>query len=202
MKAGWLAIGLAAAMLAGCAGIESDVKVSLPDPSALDAQPRTYAFARSPLEAPGADTARYESALADALAKHGFEAAPDARARLRISFAYDTHAQPVAIIDERCATQGDCVPPRPSSSFRWFGRESYIHSLTLRFFERATGREIYKVSVSTRDREAGSLSAVPKLMESAFAHMPYRGGSRWHIRLRRGENGNMPSIVSITPVPQ
>lgn len=200
MKAGWLAMGLAAAMLVGCAGIESDVKVSLAEPSALDAQPRTYVFARSPLETPGADTARYESAVADALAKHGFDAAPDVRARLRVSVAYDTHAQPVSIVDEGCAQQNDCVPQRPTLSFRWLGRESYVHSLTLRFFDRATGREVYKVSVSSRDREAKSLSAVPELVESAFARMPYRGGSRWHVRLRRGAKENVPSIVSIAPV--
>lgn len=200
MKAGWFAMGFAAAMLTGCAGIESDVRASLPDPSALDAGPRTYVFAGSPVTAANAETERYESALADALAKHGFHAAPDARARLRVSLAYDTHGQRVSIVDEACAAQHDCEPPRPLPPFSWWGRERFVHSLTVRFFDRATGRELYKVSASSLDRDAESLSAIQYLVESVFAHVPYSGGSRWHVRLRRGESGNMPSIVSITPV--
>lgn len=198
MKPGWLAMAFVAAMLAGCAGIESDVRVSSPDAAVLDAGPRTYAFARSPVAPAGADTA-YESAIAEALARHDFDAVPDARARLRVSFAYDTHAEPVSILDGECAPHDECEAKQRPLSFRWFGRERFVHSLTLRFFDRATGREIYKVSVSSRDREADSRSAVANLVESAFAHLPYSGSARWRVRLRRAEKGNPLSIVSVTP---
>lgn len=192
-------MGFAVAMLAGCAGIESDVRASLPDASALDAGPRTYVFADSPVTPASADAARYESAIADALATHGFDAAPEARARLRVSFAYDTHAQSVSIVDDACSAQAPCAPRQPAWSFRWPGRERFVHSLTLRFFDRASGREVYKVSASSRDGEAESPSAITYLVQSAFARMPYNGSSRWRVRLRRGESGNMPSIVSIAP---
>jgi len=185
-------------MLAGCAGIESDVSASLPDASVLDAGPRTYAFAHSPVAPAGADAA-YESAIADALAKHDFDAVPGVHARLRVSFAYDTHAQPVSIVDEACAPHDECEAKQRPLSFGWPGRERFVHSLTLRFFDRATGREIYKVSVSSKDSEADSRSAVTNLVESAFAHLPYSGSSRWHVRLRRDKSGNMLSVVSVTP---
>lgn len=199
MKAERFAMGVVAAMLAGCAGIESDVRASLPDSPAFDAGARTYVFATSPVPAADADARHYESAVADALAKDGYDAVPDERARLRVSLAFDTHAEPVSILDEVCEANGDCTPPRQYASFRWPGREWFVHSLTLRFFDRASGREIYKVSASSRDREAEPAYAIPYLVESAFARMPYRGSAHWRVRLRRGEPGNGPAIVSITP---
>ena len=199
LKTGWFAFGFAVAMLAGCAGIESDVRASLPDASAFDAGPRTYAFAHSPVAPAGEDAARYESAIADALAKHDFDAVPDARARLRVSVAYDTHAEPVSVLDEACKAQDECQASQPSLSFRWLGRKRFVHSLTLRFFDRATGLEIYKVSASSRDGEAQSPATAACLVQSAFAQMPYGGSSRWHVRLRRAQDGNALSVVSVTP---
>lgn len=199
MKAERFAMGVLAAMLAGCAGIESDVRVSLPDAHAFDAGPRTYVFANPPVPAVNADAVRYESAVADVLAKDGFDAVPDERARLRVSLAYDTHAEPVSILGEACAGNGECAPSGQRSSFRGLGRERFVHSLTLRFFDRASGREIYRVSASSRDREAESAHAIPYLVESAFARMPYGDGAGWRVRFRRGEPGNKPSIISITP---
>ena len=199
MKAGWFALGLATALLAGCAGIESEVRASLPDASALDGQPCTYAFAQSAVAPAGVDAALYESAIADALAKHDFDAVPDARARLRISFAYDTHPEPVSVVDGDCTAPGACAAKGPAFSFRWPGRERFVHSLTVRFFDRSTGREVYKVSASSRDREAESRSAVAKLVESAFAQMPYRDSARWYVRLRSAQTGNLLSVVSVTP---
>ncbi len=199
LKTGWFAFGFAVAILAGCAGIESDVRASLPDASALDAGPRTYAFAHSAVAPAGEDVTRYELAIADALAKHDFDAVPDARARLRVSVAYDTHAEPVSVLDETCKAQDECRAWQPSLLLRWLGRERFVHSLTLRFFDRATGREIYKVSASSRDREAESRASVAYLVQSAFAHMPYDGSSRWHVRLRRAQDGNAISVVSVKP---
>jgi hypothetical protein len=105
----------------------------------------------------------------------------------------------VSILDVECAPHDECEAKQRPLSFRWFGRERFVHSLTVRFFDRATGREIYKVSVSSRDREADSRSAVANLVQSAFAHLPYSGSARWRVRLRRAENGNPLSIVSVTP---
>jgi Domain of unknown function (DUF4136) len=192
-------MGFAVAMLAGCAGIESEVRASLPDASALDAGPRTYVFADSPVTPPSADAARYASAIAHALATQGFDAATGTRARLRISFAYDTRPESVSIVDDACAAQAPCAPRQPAGSFRWPGRERFVHSLTLRFFDRASGREVYKVSASSRVGEAESPSAITYLVQSVFARMPYNGSSRWRVRLRRGESGNMPSVVSVAP---
>lgn len=200
---------MGAAMLPGCADVRSDVHVSMPSvpsaPSGFGDGERTYALARQPLRATDANPldAECESLVQQALGRRGFAAAPTGGARYRLSVAYDTHAAAVGVADEDCAAGGDCGE-RAKEPFAWPGVRTFVHSLTLRFFDQTSGREVYKASASSRDRDAGSGDAMPYLVESALARVPFAGAGdgHWAVKLRRGEGGAAPGLVAVVPVRQ
>lgn len=185
------------AVIAGCAGIESDVRASSDPAARLEPQSSRYVLDPGPLPAMRASAAGYETAVRNALAQHGFEAAPDEQARYRVSLAYETHPDSIALLEgNNCVEKGDCREPPRSWLFLWPGQKAFVHSLTLRFFDRVSGHEVYKVVASSRDRCADAGRAMPYLIESVFARMPYPGHGNWRVKLRPGKDGTMPVIVS------
>ncbi|CAN7561308.1 DUF4136 domain-containing protein [Trinickia sp. LjRoot230] len=186
-----------AAVIAGCASIESDVRASSDPAVRLEPQSSGYVLEPGPLPAMRAGAAGYEAAVRQALAQRGFEAAPEAQARYRVSLAYETHPNSIALLEgNHCAENGDCREPPRSWLFLWPGQKAFVHSLTLRFFDRASGHEVYKVVASSRDRYADVGRAMPYLIESVFARMPYPGQGNWRVKLHPGKDGTTPVIVS------
>ncbi|MDI7066128.1 hypothetical protein QMO17_33330, partial [Klebsiella pneumoniae] len=84
-----------------------------------------------------------------------------------LSIAYATRPAAVGVGTKDCAP-GMCERS-PEAPFSLFGGRAYQHTLTLRFFERASGREVYKVSAASSDRDADPLHAMPLLVKSALA---------------------------------
>jgi hypothetical protein len=70
----------------------------------------------------------------------------------------------------------------------------------MRFFERKSGQEVYKVTVTKSDRDADPLHAVPYLVKSALARMPYAGNRDWRVTFGNVETGRAPGIESVSPV--
>jgi hypothetical protein len=81
-----------------------------------------------------------------------------------------------------------------------FGGRAYQHALTLRFFERSSGQEVYKVSAASSDRDADPLHAMPVLVKSALAKFPFDAPPDWRVKLRTDQAGGVPEVVSLKPV--
>ncbi|MGF6774229.1 hypothetical protein P3T18_006744 [Paraburkholderia sp. GAS199] len=194
---------LAALGLAGCAGLSADVHTT-PAPVALQGE-RSYSIARMPSQDASADHPQFEALLRDELANNGFVESAAPSARYLLSIAYDTRPLTVSVGAADMAKTADCAyacerPPQPT--FSLFGGRAYQHALTLRFFERASGREVYKVSATSSDRDGDPLHAMPALVKSALAKFPFDAPPDWRVKLRVTETGRAPEVVSVTPLPR
>jgi hypothetical protein len=178
---------------------------------------RTYDLARTSSQATDPIHERYEIRARDELAGYGFvEASPDAlpHPRYRVSIAYDTHPVSVSIEERDCGSAetsaetsvtdngtdvAGCAPleARPA-----VGHGRYVHSLTLRFFDWATGKEIYKVTSTERNGDEDAAGTTPYLVKSALAKLPYAGHSDWRVKLREAAAGagGAPEVVSVGPI--
>ncbi|MFM0594355.1 DUF4136 domain-containing protein [Paraburkholderia dilworthii] len=199
VKAILICAALAAASLTGCAGLSADVHTAhAMDAAAALQGERTYALERMPSQDASADHPQFESLLRDVLAKRGFAETPGKSARYLLSVAYDTRPAAIGVDVKDCAP-GDCGH-QPGAPFALFGGPAYRHALTLRFFERTTGQEVYKVSAVSSDRDADPLHAAPALVKSALAQLPFAAPADWHVKLREDKTSGVPDVVSVKPL--
>jgi hypothetical protein len=209
-----LLLAACCAALSGCAGIETAVRAHAAP--GFGTGEHTYAFAIDTRDPASRDDDRYASAVARRLAELGYVAAPVQAARYRVALSHDTHLAGVSIVDARCIDGTPCGAPAPlrAPGFPWPGA-TYAHSLTLRFFDRIDGHEVYRVSVTKRDREPGSLAAVDFLVAGAFARMPFASAAKneggggddlgerpeWKVTLRESGAEAEPYVTGITLLP-
>ena len=190
---------LAAASLTGCTGLSADVHAVGPKNSAIVLQSgSTYTMTRMPLPDASADRPPFEALLRDELATRGFTDAAGKPAHYLLSISYDTRPATISVGVKDCAP-GDCGH-QPEAPFSLFGSRAYRHSLTLRFFDRVSGEERYKVSAVTVDRDADPLHAMPVLVKSALAQFPFDPPPDWRVKLREDKTGGMPAVVSVKPL--
>ncbi|HEV3424113.1 MAG TPA: DUF4136 domain-containing protein [Paraburkholderia sp.] len=191
-----LAVAALSAGLTGCAGVNADVRAS--NPATVLQGERTYALARTPLQEASPDHTQYETWVRTELGKYGFADAPGQRAHYLLSIAYDTRLAAVGVDATGCANEGCSSPGQ--ASFSWFGHRAYTHSLTLRFFEPASGHEAYKVSATSQDHDADPLHAIPYLVKSALAKFPFADHPDWRVKLRPDDAGGAPQVISVKPL--
>ncbi|MFM0175484.1 DUF4136 domain-containing protein [Paraburkholderia sediminicola] len=199
VKAILICAALAAASLTGCAGLSADVHTADAANAAAALQgERTYTIARMASQEASADHPQFESLLVDELTKQGFVETTGQPARYLLSVAYDTRPATIGVGEKGC-TSGDCARP-PGTPFSLFGGPAYQHALTLRFFERASGLEVYKVSATSIDRDADPLHAMPTLVKSALARFPFDAPPDWRVKLRADETSGVPKVMSVKPL--
>ncbi|MDN7673596.1 DUF4136 domain-containing protein [Burkholderia oklahomensis] len=200
MKILWAGAALAGALLSGCASVTTGVSASAA-PGAL-AGARTYDFARTALQADNADYRQVETLVRRELAQRGFDEAADAQARYRVTIAYATQPASVALTMPGCggAQQPACVAVDGPAPFALpFAGTVYRHVLTLRFVERSSGAEAYRVSAAVQDRRPDALRAAPALVRSALARVPYTDGKGWLVETKKSDADAMPGVVSVKP---
>lgn len=177
--------------LAGCASVTTDVQVS-GTPLVLQGE-RTYAIVQTPSQETGAARERYVALIHGELGNYGLVDRAAERASYMLSLAYDTRPAAVGV------KAGDCVAPvcndAAKPDFSLFGRE-YQHSMTLRLFDASTGKEVYKVTATSRDRNADTLHPIPFLVKSAFAQFPFSEYGNWRVKLRSG-GADRPEVVTV-----
>jgi hypothetical protein len=196
VKARLICAVLAAASLTGCAGLSADVHTT--NPAAELQGERTYTIARMPSQDASADHPQFEAMLRDELAKNGFVDTAGKPAHYLLSVAYDTRPVAVGVSTTDCAP-GACERS-PEAPFSLFGGRAYQHALTLRFFERSSGQEVYKVSAASSDRDPDPLHAMPVLVKSALARFPFDAPPDWRVKLSDEKAAGVPEVVSLKPV--
>ncbi|WP_346779186.1 DUF4136 domain-containing protein [Burkholderia sp. Ac-20365] len=181
--------------LAGCASVTTDVQVS-GTPLVLQGE-RTYAIVQTPSQETGAAREQYVALIHNELGNYGLVDRAAERASYMLSLAYDTRPAAVGV------TAGDCANPSCNGAtapgFSLFGRE-YQHSMTLRLFDASTGKEVYKVTATSRDRNADALHPIPFLVKSAFAQFPFSEYGSWRVKLRSGGAADRPEVVTVKPL--
>jgi hypothetical protein len=206
MKTSLLAAACAAA-LTGCAGIQTAVRASAAPEFGSGA--RTYVFASdaAALAGPaGEEDARYAAAIERRLAELGFAADTEQHARYRVALSHETRPASVGIGRTACADGMPCGAPVLPPGFEWPGQTDYVHSLTLRFFDRTDGREAYKVSVTRRDRDRDARRDIDALVASALAQLPFaqagarQGQTDWKVTLRQAEGDAAPRVTGVAPL--
>jgi hypothetical protein len=80
-----------------------------------------------------------------------------------------------------------------------FGQECR-HALTLRFLDYANGTERYKVSAVFMDRDADPQHALPMLVKTALAKLPFDAPADWHVKLSVDKASGVPNVESMRPL--
>lgn len=186
---------LAAASLTGCAGLNAEVHTATPA-AALQGEP-TYTVMRMQLQEASADHPQFEALLREELARRGFVDIAGKPAHYLLSVAYETRPATVVVDGKECAPS-DCRNAR--APFSLFGGTVYEHSLTLRFFERVSGEERYKVRAVIADRDADPLHAMPVLVKSVLAKFPFDAQSDWRVKLQQDKASGVPTVISVKPL--
>ena len=198
MRKEWAATAVAVALLTGCAGVTTGVS-ALGQPTAFESGAHDYDFVRTAAQADDAEYRQIETLVRDELAHRGFDAQPGQAARYRLSIAYATQPASVAATADQCgAASSACVTvDGPAPLALPFAGKVYRHVLTLRFVDAKSGADVYRVSASMRDRDAGTQRAAPTLVKSALAKLPFEQGDGWLVKTKKDDAGAMPSVVSV-----
>ncbi|RQR77252.1 DUF4136 domain-containing protein [Burkholderia sp. Bp9012] len=198
MRKEWAATAVAVALLTGCAGVTTGVS-ALGQPTAFESGAHDYDFVRTAAQADDAEYRQIETLVRDELAHRGFNAQPGQAARYRLSIAYATQPASVAATADQCgAASSACVTvDGPAPLALPFAGKVYRHVLTLRFVDAKSGADVYRVSASMRDRDAGTQRAAPTLVKSALAKLPFEQGDGWLVKTKKDDAGAMPSVVSV-----
>ncbi|SAL13491.1 lipoprotein [Caballeronia sordidicola] len=202
------------ALLSGCTTYVHTQVAAFSDWSGTDAT-RTYAFARSAEQQNSIEQKTYEALVANELATHAFRQVPDADANYRVELSYSIRGDMITV------RQPVYYDPWPMYG-GWYGRpygwggygawggwdmgpagyvdQSYpvfVHALQIRMTDRASGREVYKVSASNSGGESSLLRAMPYLIRSALADFPLGNGTVRTVKIPLDKNGGASNETAV-----
>ncbi|MCC8397547.1 DUF4136 domain-containing protein [Paraburkholderia sp. MMS20-SJTR3] len=197
-KVAYLCAALAAASLTACAGLSANVHSVADGAEAALQGEQTYTIARTQPQEDSADHPRAEQLLRDELARHGFVETAGKPAHYVVSIAYSTRRASIGIGGAECAP-ADCGKGGDGLGALLFGNQ-YQHALTLRFFDSASGAQRYKVNAVFVDRDADPLHALPLLMKTALAKLPFEAPGDWRVKLSVDKASGEPSVESMKPL--
>ncbi|AME24150.1 MAG: DUF4136 domain-containing protein [Pseudomonadota bacterium] len=203
------------ALLGGCTTYVQTQVSAFSDWSGSDAT-RTYAFARSAEQQNSIEQKTYEALVANELATHSFRQVPDTSATYRVELSYSIRGDFVTV------RQPVYYDPWPMYG-GWYGRpyggwggygawggwdmgpagyvdQSYpvfVHALQIRLTDRATGREVYKVSASNSGGEASLVRAMPYLIRSALTDFPLGNGTVRTVKIPLDKTGSASNETAV-----
>lgn len=218
-RAAFGVVAAAALALGGCASYVTTQVTAFQNWTASDAQ-RTYAFQRSTAQQNSLEQATYEQLVDNELSVYGFKLTPIASANFLVSLNYDSQDHTVVV------QQPDFYDPwgpwgmpyyRPWGPW-WVGppppptysTQTYSVSnqrLAIRMIDKATGKEVYRVTASAQVDDPSLLHAMPFLVRGALADFPLANGTVRNVRVPVGQNGtaglpsNERSVNVAPPVP-
>ncbi|MEK6348040.1 MAG: DUF4136 domain-containing protein [Burkholderia sp.] len=202
---GMIGAGCAVALLAGCAAPTTGVSVT-GQPAGFGAAGQTYELTRTDAQDGNAHYARVETLVRDALARDGYRLADAGQAaRYRLAIAYATQPAALALGAPCPPDSGPCSDApglRVDGSAPFplpFAGPVYRHLLTLRFVDRSSGATAYQVTAAARDRQPDALAAMPLLVRSALAKLPFDAARGWVVKTRPDPAGGLPGVVSVKP---
>lgn len=202
MKILWAEAALAVALLSGCASVTTGVSASGKPGEFAAGGERSYEVARTDAQSANADYRKVEALVRDELARRGLGEKPGGHARYRLTIAYATQPAAVALATTHCGGNqaAPCLDVDGPAPFALpFAGTVYRHVLTLRFIDRKSGAEAYRVSAAVQDRRPDALQAAPTLVRSALAQVPFGAAGGWLVKTKKDDAGGLPGVVSVAP---
>lgn len=179
----WALTGLLL-LLGGCATTVTSQVTAFHDQTTFE-NPRTYAFQRAPAQQNNLEHQTYEGWLAPKLAAQGFVPASAHDAHYLVAMQYGVRQQFARVsqpVYDPMFAPGPWGPWGPYDPWFW-GPPAYIDTavpitvkwLELRFLQRVSGKEVYRVSAQTADGDSLT-TAMPYLINAALTQMPLPSG--------------------------
>lgn len=193
---GMATLALASLLLGGCATTISSQVTAFGTSPGFDG-PRTYALTRSPEQQNNQEHETYEVWLKTRLAGDGFSEASEKSAHYLIGMNYGITQQMARVAEP--AYDPMFMPGPWGRPWGWgypyWGPPSYVvrdypyalKGLQLRFVDRASGKEVYRVSAQTSDGGTSLASTMPYLIDAAFKQLPFPSGQTVNIDQKVGQ---------------
>ncbi|WP_409015185.1 DUF4136 domain-containing protein [Caballeronia sp. LZ001] len=209
------ALALGVLWLAGCTTYVQTQVTAFSDWSGGSDATRTYAFARNNDQQNSIEQTTYETLVATELSKYSFRQAPEASANYRVALNYSVRGDLMTVRQPVYYDPWPMYGPWGRPGFGpwgggWGGYAYgggpwgptgyvdqsfpvYIHALQIRMNERASGREVYKVTAVNSTEDPSLYHAMPYLTRSALADFPLGNGTVRTVTIPVDKNGGMSS---------
>ncbi|APD13586.1 hypothetical protein RO07_00615 [Pandoraea pulmonicola] len=192
-------LALVSVLLAGCASTVTSQVTAFGDSPGFDG-PRTYALTRTAEQQNNQEHATYEQWLRARLAGDGFREQSSASAHYLIGMTYGISQQVMRVAEpvyDPMFAPGPWGPWGPwGRPWGWYGypygappayvQRDYpyaVAGLQLRFVDRASGKEVYRVQANTSDAGPSLASAMPFLIDAALKQLPFPSG--WTVNVEQ-----------------
>ena len=200
-KWGMATLVAASAMLAGCASTVTSQVTAFGDSPGFDG-PRTYALTRTPEQQNNQEHATYEQWLRNRLAGDGFSEQSASSAHFLVGMSYGISQQMMRVAEPAYDPMFAPGPWGPwGRPWGWYGNPywgagpAYIErdypyalkGLQLRFTDRASGKEVYRVSAETSDGGTSLASTMPYLIDAALKQLPFPSGRTVNVEQKVGK---------------
>jgi hypothetical protein len=157
----------------------------------------SYAIVRAPICKPADEEAEVETLVRARLNRLGLSYQPSGRGYL-ISIAFDTRPSSVNVCD-RSLPEVRCETSPGWNIFLPFAG-AYRHSLTVEFFDAASGLSAYKATAIYRDNKADSRSSNSYLVKSVLPDLLFANAGMYRVRMHTISTDGDPAILSIESV--
>jgi hypothetical protein len=152
---------------------------------------RTYTFKRTEAQQNSIEQSTYEAEVADELSRYNFHPAAPPASHYAIEIQYGSRDSTVVVRQPAYVDpwyMGSAGPYwyrgyPPYGGWAMFPPSyvdqvyaTFMHGLTIRFTDRASGREVYKVTATTTSGSPSLVRAMPYLVRSALADFPLENG--------------------------
>ncbi len=195
-------LAVVSVLLAGCASTVTSQVTAFGDAPGFDG-PRTYALVRTPEQQNNQEHATYEQWLRTRLAGDGFSERSSSSAHYLVGMSYGITQQIMRVAEP---VYDPMFGPGPWGPWGPWGRPwggygypfgappAYVQrdysyglaGLQLRFTDRASGKEVYRVQANTSDAGTSLASAMPYLIDAALKQLPLPSGRTINVEQKVG----------------
>jgi len=193
-------LAVASVVLAGCASTVTSQVTAFGDSPGFEG-PRTYALTRTAEQQNNQEHATYEQWLRTRLAGDGFSEQSPSSAHYLIGMSYGITQQMMRVAEPAYDPMFAPGPWGPwGRPWGWYGypygpppayvERDYPYALTglqLRFTDRASGKEVYRVQANTSDGGTSLASAMPYLIDAALKQLPFPSGRTVNVQQKVGQ---------------
>ena len=199
--AAFVAASVAALTLGGCASYVTTQVTAFQNWTARDAD-KTYVFERSATQQNSLEQQTYEQLVDNELSIYGFRPTDPASAHFAVSLEYGSRDQTVVVQQpdfyDPWGPWGGGGPWRPWGPY-WapppppiYTSQAYTlssHRLVVRIEDRASGKEVYRVTSTAQVDDSSLLRTMPYLIRGAFDGFPLQNGTVRNVRVPIDPNG-------------
>ncbi len=199
------ALALGVVWLAGCTTYVQTQVTAFSNWSGSDAM-RTYAFAPQGKQGNSIEQQTYETLVAMEMSKYNFRQVPDASAHYQVALQYSVRGDLMTVRQPVYYDPWPMYGPWGPTGYVDQSYPVYIHALQIRMTDKASGREVYKVTAVNSTNDASLYRAMSYLARSALADFPLGNGTVRTVTIPVDKNGGISngkpaSMSNERPVP-